>query len=226
MPPTGTFQAAMRRAGVSDGSAVVVYDEADATAAARAWWLLRYFGHRDGQVLDGGFRAWVAAGGQVATGECTPPGGGDFTARPGHMPVLDARGGGQPGAPRRAAGRPRAGALPRRTGAHRPGRRAHPWRAQRAHHGEHRPGRPVPARGGPAGAVRDPGRGGRCRAGGHLLRFGGHRGPRGSRAGTGGHSGLALRRLLVELGRGSGPTGRHRPGTWLRAMPRGIRAFS
>jgi thiosulfate/3-mercaptopyruvate sulfurtransferase len=91
LPPTGTFQAAMRRAGVSDGSAVVVYDEADATAAARAWWLLRYFGHRDGQVLDGGFRAWVAAGGQVATGECTPPGGGDFTARPGHMPVLDAQ---------------------------------------------------------------------------------------------------------------------------------------
>jgi thiosulfate/3-mercaptopyruvate sulfurtransferase len=58
--------------------------------AARAWWLLRYFGHRGCQVLDGGFRGWVAAGGQVATGECRPPGGGNFTARPGHMPVLDA----------------------------------------------------------------------------------------------------------------------------------------
>ena len=63
LPPTGSFQAAMRRAGVSDGSAVVVYDESDATAAARAWWLLRYFGHRGCQVLDGGFRGWVAAGG-------------------------------------------------------------------------------------------------------------------------------------------------------------------
>jgi thiosulfate/3-mercaptopyruvate sulfurtransferase len=89
LPPTGSFQAAMRRAGVSDGGAVVVYDDADATAAARAWWLLRYFGHRGCQVLDGGFQAWVAAGGQMATGECRP-GGGDFTARPGHMPVLDA----------------------------------------------------------------------------------------------------------------------------------------
>jgi thiosulfate/3-mercaptopyruvate sulfurtransferase len=90
LPPPETLQAAMRRAGVSTGTMVVVYDDADATSAARAWWLLRYFGHADCRVLDGGFRAWVAAGGQVATGDGTPPGGGDFTARPGHMPVLDA----------------------------------------------------------------------------------------------------------------------------------------
>jgi len=89
LPPAGSFQAAMRRAGVSDGGAVVVYDDADSTVAARAWWLLRYFGHRGCQVLDGGYQAWAAAGGQVATGECRP-GAGDFTARPGHMPVLDA----------------------------------------------------------------------------------------------------------------------------------------
>ena len=91
LPPAGSFQAAMRRAGVSDGGAVVVYDDADATAAARARWLLRYFGHRGCQVLDGGYQAWLAAGGQVATGECRP-GAGDFTARPGPMPVLDADG--------------------------------------------------------------------------------------------------------------------------------------
>ena len=90
LPPAGLFQAAMRRAGVSTGSTVVVYDEADATAAARAWWLLRYFGHRDCQVLDGGYRAWTAAGGQVATGDGAAPSRGDFTARPGQMPVLDA----------------------------------------------------------------------------------------------------------------------------------------
>jgi thiosulfate/3-mercaptopyruvate sulfurtransferase len=90
LPPAGRFQEAMRRAGVSTGSTVVAYDDADATTAARAWWLLRYFGHRGCQVLDGGFRAWRAAGGQVARGDCAPPGGGDFTARPGHMPVLDA----------------------------------------------------------------------------------------------------------------------------------------
>jgi thiosulfate/3-mercaptopyruvate sulfurtransferase len=90
LPAAARFEAVMRRAGVSDRGAVVVYDEADATAAARAWWLLRYFGHRDCRVLNGGYRAWTAAGGQVATGDGPAPGGGDFTARPGQMPVLDA----------------------------------------------------------------------------------------------------------------------------------------
>jgi thiosulfate/3-mercaptopyruvate sulfurtransferase len=90
LPPAARFEAAMRRAGVSDRGAVVVYDDADATVAARAWWLLRYFGHRDCRVLDAGYRAWTAAGGQVATGDGREPARGDFTARPGHMPVLDA----------------------------------------------------------------------------------------------------------------------------------------
>jgi thiosulfate/3-mercaptopyruvate sulfurtransferase len=92
LPERAAFQDAMRRAGVSDGRPVVVYDDADATVAARAWWLLRYFGHGDCRVLDGGFRAWRAAGGQVATGDGAAPAAGDFTARPGHMPVLDAGG--------------------------------------------------------------------------------------------------------------------------------------
>jgi len=102
LPETGRFEAAMRRAGVSDDGSVVVYDEADATAAARAWWLFCYFGHRDCRLLDGGFRAWTAAGGQVATGDGPAPASGDFTARPGQMPVLDADA---------AAGLARTGAL-------------------------------------------------------------------------------------------------------------------
>ncbi|HTU08095.1 MAG TPA: rhodanese-like domain-containing protein, partial [Trebonia sp.] len=62
MPAAARFQAAMRRAGVSGDRLVVAYDDADSTAAARAWWLLRYFGHRSVRVLDGGYRAWTAAG--------------------------------------------------------------------------------------------------------------------------------------------------------------------
>jgi thiosulfate/3-mercaptopyruvate sulfurtransferase len=94
MPGAAEFQAAMRRAGVSDTRPVVVYDEADATAAARCWWLLRYFGHAGTRVLDGGYRAWMLAGGELETGErATGDGGaGDFTARPGGLPLLDADG--------------------------------------------------------------------------------------------------------------------------------------
>jgi thiosulfate/3-mercaptopyruvate sulfurtransferase len=92
LPEAAAFQLAMRRAGVSDGRDVVVYDEADATAAARGWWMLRYFGHPRVRVLDGGYRAWAAAGQPVATGEGGAPALGDFTARPRGMPLLDAGG--------------------------------------------------------------------------------------------------------------------------------------
>jgi thiosulfate/3-mercaptopyruvate sulfurtransferase len=92
LPETAAFQLAMRRAGVSDRRDVVVYDDADATAAARGWWLLRYFGHTRVRVADGGYRAWVAAGHPVATGDEAAPAPGDFTARPGGMPLLDAAG--------------------------------------------------------------------------------------------------------------------------------------
>jgi thiosulfate/3-mercaptopyruvate sulfurtransferase len=89
LPGTGVFQAAMRRAGISQSSSVVVYDDADSTVAARAWWLLRYFGHGRVRVLDGGFRAWTQAGHPVST-EAPEPRLGSFTARPGGMPLLEA----------------------------------------------------------------------------------------------------------------------------------------
>jgi len=92
LPEAAAFQLAMRRAGVSDGRDAVVYDQADATAAARGWWMLRYFGHSRVRVLDGGYRAWVAAGQPVVTGAGGAPPPGDFTARPGGMQVLDAGG--------------------------------------------------------------------------------------------------------------------------------------
>ncbi len=92
LPEAAAFEAAMRRHGVGDGRPVVVYDAATGTAAARAWWLLRYFGYEAVSLLDGGYAAWLAAGLPVATGEENDPVPGDFTARAGAMPLLDARG--------------------------------------------------------------------------------------------------------------------------------------
>ncbi|WUU96681.1 sulfurtransferase [Actinoallomurus sp. NBC_01490] len=91
LPDASAFQEAMRRAGVGQGDLVVVYDDADATAAARAWWTLRYFGHERVRVLDGGYHAWVDAG-QPVTTEVPTVQEGDFTATPGHLPLLDADG--------------------------------------------------------------------------------------------------------------------------------------
>ncbi len=91
LPDPAAFQAAMRAAGVSQDRPVVVYDDGDATIAARGWWTLRYFGHEDVRVLDGGYRAWTTAGLAVTTVDPAPT-PGDFTAEPGHLPVLDAAG--------------------------------------------------------------------------------------------------------------------------------------
>jgi thiosulfate/3-mercaptopyruvate sulfurtransferase len=88
LPEAATFQAAMRRVGVEPDRPVVVYDDWEGRAAARCWWLLRFHGHRDVRLLDGGWRAWTAAGGAVETG--APSGStGSFVARPGHLPVLE-----------------------------------------------------------------------------------------------------------------------------------------
>ncbi len=89
LPAMADFEAAMRRAGVRDDRTVVVYDDWSGLAAGRAWWLLRHHGHSDVRVLDGAWAGWLAAGGAVHTGTVLP-GRGDFTARPGTMPVVEA----------------------------------------------------------------------------------------------------------------------------------------
>ena len=91
LPDVSAFQGAMRAAGVRDGRAVVVYDDGDSLPAARAWWTLRYFGHDQVRVLDGGFRAWTSAGLDVSVAEPVVA-TGDFTARPGSMSLVDAAG--------------------------------------------------------------------------------------------------------------------------------------
>jgi thiosulfate/3-mercaptopyruvate sulfurtransferase len=91
LPSAAAFQASMRAVGVGAGRPVIVYDDGDSVPAARAWWMLRYFGHDDVRVLDGGYRAWTDAGHKISTEEsAVVP--GDFIARSGGMPVLDASG--------------------------------------------------------------------------------------------------------------------------------------
>jgi thiosulfate/3-mercaptopyruvate sulfurtransferase len=91
LPDPGRFARAMRRCGVRGDRTVVVYDAVQGTSAARCWWLLRYHGHRDVLVLDGGYDWWVREGGPVEQGDVAAP-AGDFRASPGQLPVLDAAG--------------------------------------------------------------------------------------------------------------------------------------
>ncbi|WP_344908220.1 sulfurtransferase [Actinomadura meridiana] len=91
LPEPVAFEAAMRRAGVSQDRLVVVYDDADSMSAARVWWSLRYFGHDRVRVLNGGYRAWAETGRPVSGDDPEVKPGG-FIADPGRLPVLDAEG--------------------------------------------------------------------------------------------------------------------------------------
>jgi thiosulfate/3-mercaptopyruvate sulfurtransferase len=86
LPEVEVFEEAMRAAGVSKDRPVVVYDDWAGRAAARCWWLLRWAGHADVRVLDGGWSAWVAAGHDQSDVQKSPA-RGDFTADPGALPV-------------------------------------------------------------------------------------------------------------------------------------------
>lgn len=65
LPTRRAFALTLGRLGVTPGGAVVIYDRQGGVYAARAWWMLRWMGHRDVAVLDGGVAAWQAAGGAL-----------------------------------------------------------------------------------------------------------------------------------------------------------------
>jgi thiosulfate/3-mercaptopyruvate sulfurtransferase len=67
LPAPESFAAAMSRAGIGPRTHVVAYDFGDGSTAARLWWLLRYFGHEQVSLLDGGIKRWVADGHPVET---------------------------------------------------------------------------------------------------------------------------------------------------------------
>lgn len=85
LPRAEDFAGAMSAADVGRDSTVVVYDAGPATAAARAWWLLRYFGHdAPVLVLDGGLAKWAAEGRPIEKSDAyaaltdAPDSAGDF----------------------------------------------------------------------------------------------------------------------------------------------------
>ena len=91
LPSPEDFEVAARRWGLRAGQSVVVLDDNGGMAAARAWWLLRWAGHEDVRILDGGLKAWTGAG-YEADGQDDPipaPEPGDVHLSSGHMPTLD-----------------------------------------------------------------------------------------------------------------------------------------
>ena len=72
LPDRAEFGALMAAHGVTPQTLVVAYDASGGMYAAHLWWMLRWLGHDQVAVLDGGWQAWVVAGLPTAT-EPAPP---------------------------------------------------------------------------------------------------------------------------------------------------------
>jgi thiosulfate/3-mercaptopyruvate sulfurtransferase len=89
LPDPQRLEATLRGWGVEPQTEIVVYDQANSVAAARAWWVLCWAGLGQVRVLDGGFEAWLSGGYPTET-EVPTPGTGTVSVRPGSLPTLDA----------------------------------------------------------------------------------------------------------------------------------------
>ncbi|MCA1818564.1 MAG: sulfurtransferase [Thermoplasmatota archaeon] len=76
--------------GIGPATKVVCYDDLGGQWASRLWWLLRFHGHRDVAVLDGGLTRWKALGLPLRGNHEKPRAGTTFANPPGQMPIVQA----------------------------------------------------------------------------------------------------------------------------------------
>ncbi|AWB82699.1 sulfurtransferase [Corynebacterium yudongzhengii] len=87
LPKLSDVQRSLRFWGVRAGIPTVTYDQGHGLFAGRAWWVLRWAGVRDVQLLDGGLRAWHDSGAPVVGGPGNIAVHSDVTATTGNMPT-------------------------------------------------------------------------------------------------------------------------------------------
>ena len=90
LPAADTLTRQLQAWGISADTDVVLYDDGPGAYAARAWWLLAWLGKRDGVfILDGGLKAWHAAGFPLSL-DAPVVAPGTFDGTPDNRLLLDA----------------------------------------------------------------------------------------------------------------------------------------
>ena len=69
LPNREKFATWLSSVGMGNEMQAVVYDRNQANYCGRLWWMLKWAGHENVAVLDGGLQAWQAAGGAISSGE-------------------------------------------------------------------------------------------------------------------------------------------------------------
>lgn len=67
LPKIEKLKETFENIGISNESIVVAYDEGDLAGPARLWWILKYLGHKEVYVLNGGIEAFKSVGGEVTS---------------------------------------------------------------------------------------------------------------------------------------------------------------
>lgn len=106
LPDRSVFSRTLGQLGIRPSTQVVVLDRQGGMYAARLWWMLRWLGHAEVAVLDGGVVAWLAAGGSISSDAAachsttpypqrptlvTSVSADDLLRRLGKTPLIDAR---------------------------------------------------------------------------------------------------------------------------------------
>jgi len=85
VPPVSDLEALIGSLGITNDDTVVVVPagvgSTDFGSAARVYWTFKYLGHDSVAILNGGYQAWLDAGGAQATGPSAPV-AATFTAQP------------------------------------------------------------------------------------------------------------------------------------------------
>lgn len=67
LPAPATIARRLANAGIGNANRIVAYDDAGGAIAGRLWWMLRWLGHRDVAILDGGYAEWLTGGFPVSS---------------------------------------------------------------------------------------------------------------------------------------------------------------
>ena len=88
LPTKEVFIQTLRKWGVNQDTQVVVYDAHGGMFAARLWWMLRWVGHKNVALLDGGLQAWQEMDGTL-TSRLITPSIGNITLQPTLVKTVD-----------------------------------------------------------------------------------------------------------------------------------------
>jgi thiosulfate/3-mercaptopyruvate sulfurtransferase len=87
LPDPSDFNKTCSILGISQNSQVVVYDSTEGSMASRMWFLLKYYGHKNVALLNGGLGAWLVKGYPIESGvNSNKP--GNFSGHPNPKMVI------------------------------------------------------------------------------------------------------------------------------------------